>query len=392
MATTELPAALVITRNLPPLVGGMERLVWHIVDELRDGYRVHVIGPRGCARHLPGGVTATEVPIRPMPLYLLRTKLAALGQSLRIRPALVFAGSGLTAPFAWLAARLSGARCIVYLHGLDVEARHPVYRLLWHPFLRRCDRVLVNSRFTRDLAMQAGIDQNRIAVLHPGVELPDMQQTARQRAAFRAHHALGDAPLMLYVGRITARKGLSRFVEHILPDIIRAVPGAKLVVIGDEPHQAVLNSGSELQRTHQALASSGLSEHVHFLGSLAHDDPEITAAYFAADVHVFPVQDRPGDNEGFGMVAIEAAAHGLPTVAFAVGGVADAIKNRRSGHLVAAGDATAFIQCVNGLLAATSDAKDEWATNAQSFATEFTWGKFGKTLLDLCARPRIQQR
>ncbi len=42
------PIALVITRNLPPMVGGMERLVWHIVDELRVDYRAHVIGPQGC--------------------------------------------------------------------------------------------------------------------------------------------------------------------------------------------------------------------------------------------------------------------------------------------------------------------------------------------------------
>ena len=51
----ELPNALIITRNLPPLVGGMERLVWHIVDELREAYRLHVIGPAGCGAHLPHG-------------------------------------------------------------------------------------------------------------------------------------------------------------------------------------------------------------------------------------------------------------------------------------------------------------------------------------------------
>ena len=50
------------------------------------------------------------------------------------------------------------------------------------------------------------------------------------------------------------------------------------------------------------------------------DDQRLSDAYFAADVMVFPVLDLPGDVEGFGMVAVEAAAHGLPTVAFAVGG------------------------------------------------------------------------
>jgi hypothetical protein len=62
----ELPNALVITRNLPPLVGGMERLVWHIVDELSREYRVHVIGPAGCGAYLPRGVTVNEVPLKPL--------------------------------------------------------------------------------------------------------------------------------------------------------------------------------------------------------------------------------------------------------------------------------------------------------------------------------------
>ena len=376
-AKSELPAALVITRNLPPLVGGMERLVWHIVDELRPTYRVHVIGPSGCSRHLPADVSAAEIPLRPMALYLLRTKLSAIRQAIRLRPALVFAGSGLTVPFAWLAARLTGASCVSYLHGLDIETRHPVYRWFWRPFLRRCDRVLVNSHFTRKLALQVGIPPDRITIIHPGVTLPDTRQTNALRIEFRARYALGDAPLMLYVGRITARKGLAFFAEHILPRIVRQLPEARLVVIGDEPHQAMLKGASELQRTHQTLTASGLIRHVQFLGSRSHDDAEITAAYFAADVHVFPVQDRPGDNEGFGMVAIEAAAHGLPTVAFAVGGVTDAVRDGASGALIPVGDSDAFGRAVIEQLTSRNH---EQRGVCRNYAASFAWKAFGQNL------------
>lgn len=378
--TAPLARAIVVTRNLPPLVGGMERLVWHIVAELRAEYRVHVIGPAGCRPHLPDGVTASEVPIHPMLGYILGTKLATFWQALRLRPKLVVAGSGLTAPFAWLAARLTGARCVVYLHGLDIEARHPVYRTLWLPFFRHCDRVLVNSRFTRQLARSAGIPEARIAILNPGVALPDLHNAPEQSASFRRAHGLGEHPVILYVGRLTARKGLALFVQNILPQIITARPDARLVVIGDEPSHALHHRSGEKQRVTDAMASLNLGNRVLFLRNI--DDQVLDAAYFAADVLVFPVQERPHDHEGFGMVAVEAAAHGLPTVAFASGGVADAVRDGVTGRLIAAGDTRAFAAAVVELIEQLEPSRRRAACRA--FAKQFTWPSFGAMLRLLC--------
>ena len=378
------PAALVITRNLPPLVGGMERLLWHIVNELHADWRVHVVGPTSCSAHLPHDVTADEVTIRPMYRYLLSSKLAAIGAAMRLHPSLVFAGSGLTAPMAWLASRLVGAHCVVYLHGLDVEARHPVYRWFWKPFFRRCDRVLVNSHFTRQLALDAGIAETRITILHPGVELPDIGDAAQQRASFRARHSLDDNLLMLYVGRITARKGLASFVQNCLPAIVKEHPMAKLVVIGDEPANALLKSAGERTKIMETLKAAKLENCVMFLGELAHDAPELNAAYFAADVSIFPVEERPYDNEGFGMVAIEAAAHGLPTIAFAVGGIRDAIADGLSGSLIPAGEPHTFIRAVNDHLSEPAERKAARMDEIRAFASEFAWPVFGHRLRQLC--------
>lgn len=360
--------ALIVTRNLPPLVGGMERLVWHIVEAISGTHRVHVVGPAGSASLLPEGVTASEVPLKPMPLFLLRAAWAALISALRLRPAFVLAGSGLTAPIVWFAARLSGARAVVYLHGLDVETRHRLYRMLWRPLFRRFDLVIVNSHFTRNLALEAKIPSERIRIIHPGVELPEIGKREKARDAFRSRFGFGEAPLMLYVGRITARKGLTTFIENILPRVLNARPDAKLVVIGDEPHGALLKAAhGEKARAEQALADKGMSSSVSFLGELAQDDPVLTEAYFAAEVMVFPVQDRPGDNEGFGMVAIEAAAHGLPTVAFAVGGVPDAVGDGVSGRLIPSGNNDAFADAVIGYLDRPAGLK------SRPFAEKFSW-------------------
>lgn len=371
-----LPVALVITRNLPPLIGGMERLVWHIVDELRTEYAVCVVGPEGCSEQLPGGVEAHEVPLRPLWRFLLGAAWRSLDEARRRRPRLILAGSGLTAPLAWLAARLTGARCVVYLHGLDVEARHPVYRLFWRRSFRHFDQVLVNSRFTWNLALAAGVLPERITLLHPGVALPDMALAESRRTAFRERHGLDDAPVMLYLGRITARKGLAPFIRDILPIIVTAQPRAKLVVIGEEPTRALNRHTGERQLIEHSLDANGLRHSVRLLGEFDQDNPEIEAAYFAADVLIFPVQARAHDNEGFGMVAIEAAAHGLPTVAFSVGGVTDAISDPRSGHLIPPDANEAFAKAVLACLIPTPGR----AANCRAFASKFAWTTFGQRL------------
>ena len=78
--------ALLITRNLPPLVGGMERLVWHIAGALAQDFRLHVIGPQGCAAHLPEATAVSEIAVKPLWRFLLQAQWRALWQALRLRP------------------------------------------------------------------------------------------------------------------------------------------------------------------------------------------------------------------------------------------------------------------------------------------------------------------
>ena len=374
------PRVVVVTRNIPPLVGGMERLIWHLIDELRPSYRVHVVGPSGCGSKLPGDVHVTEIPIKPLFLFLLRAELAVVKMALRIRPTIVLAGSGLTAPITLSAARLTGAASMVYLHGLDIKADHFVYRSLWKPVFRYFDSVLVNSRFTRQLAIDAKIPSERITVLHPGVELPETRNFGKKRTDFRAHHNLLNRPLMLSVGRITSRKGLLPFVNDIMPQILAEVPSAELVIVGDDPADALLTTVNERLRVKQALEKENLASKVHWLGKCSQE--KLDQAYFSSDVLVFPVQQRSNDIEGFGMVAMEAAAHGLPVVAFSVGGVTDAVADNSCGNLIPDGDSAAFARAVIKILKKQLTRKQ--IESCRKFAELFRWELFGNKLRDIC--------
>lgn len=368
------PRILHITRNLPPLVGGMERLNWHIADELSRDARVQVIGPEGAAACKPAGVDVQEVPLRPLWRFLLASAWHAFRLARRQRPAWVLAGSGLTAPAAWLAARACGARAAVYVHGLDVAVRHPVYRALWHPVLRRMDVVIANSRPTADLARALGVHDDRLRIVHPGVTLPVAPQPPEALHAFRERHGLGSARVLLSIGRLTHRKGLREFVRDALPAIVRAAPDVVLAVIGDAPTDALLTGVQSRDSIQAAADAAGVGQHLRFLGVIT-DPQALACAYESAALHVFPVRELPGDPEGFGMVAIEAAAHGLPTVAFATGGIVDAVAHGQSGSLVPSGDAAAFADAVLQLLAKPLD-----EAGIRAFARGFAWEAFGKQM------------
>lgn len=371
------PRILLITRNLPPLIGGMERLNWHMADELSKNAEVKVIGPTGSAALKPEQVVLTEAPLKPLPLFLLVTLFKALWLAIRWKPDVILAGSGLTAPIAWLASKLCGARSAAYLHGLDIIVKSQTYQRLWTPCFRKMDHILVNSSPTQALAFATGISAHKTTIVHPGVSLPEAPQSDESIAIFKEQHGLADKKILLSVGRLTRRKGLREFVEQALPGIIEAEPSTILVVVGDTPKDSL---GAGIQTVEEIMEQAkkvGVSDHIKFLGRIS--EQELITSYQVADVHIFPVIYIEGDPEGFGMVAIEAAAHGLPTVAFANGGVVDAVSPNQSGKLATRDDYSAL---VNGVIEIFKETSFDWKSSSCHFAEGFTWPVFGQKVRD----------
>lgn len=367
------PLTLLVTRNFPPLVGGMERLNHRLLSTLSTRSDVALCGPGGCSEFAPEKAMVRESAVAPLPIFLVNTFFRALWLACRRKPGWTVAGSGLTAPTAWLAARCSGGKALVYLHGLDIVVPNRIYRWLWLPFIRRCDVVLANSANTARLAQEAGVPTNRLHVLHPGTDLPALNLEAA--CDFRERNGFGARPLLLSVGRMTRRKGLREFVLNILPMILEERPDTLLVIAGDEAPDALTGSRTGAWAELRVEAEdAGIGHAVCHLGPLSESD--LAAAYAASDLHVFPIRDVPGDVEGFGMVAIESAAFGTPTVAFAVGGVADAVDDGVSGALVAPADDRAFASVVLDVL--TRHPYDR--ENVIAFARRFAWPRFSEQL------------
>jgi phosphatidylinositol alpha-1,6-mannosyltransferase len=359
----------------------MERLNWNLLRELAVDFEVRTCCPQECLAQLPPQIVGKGVPLRPLARFLLGSALASRRLATRFEPSLVVAGSGLMVPAAQWAAAANGAKVLAYLHGLDIVAASPIYQRFWVRRFRTLDAVLVNSGSTRALAIAAGIPAERISILHPGTELPRWNPAAATE--FRDRFNLGVRPILLSLGRLTARKGLAEFIENSMPALVSARPELVLVVIGGEPLQSVKRDrGNQTQRIRQVVQALKLEENVLLLGE--QDDAAVHAAMFASRALVFPVLDLPGDSEGFGMVALEAAAHGVPTAAFAVGGVVDAIADPDTGWLCKPGDYAALGRVLQERLQGFQDEAAAVSVR-RDFAKRFEWPSFGERLRSLCA-------
>src|SRR5574337_414800 len=217
----------------------MERLNWHMAEELAKFAEVRIVGPEGSAALAPAGIAVNEAPLKPLWRFFAGARRLARREAKTWKPDVILAGSGLTAPLARSAARRCNAQTAVYVHGLDVAARNAIYRTLWLPAIRRMQRVIANSHATADCCRTIGVSPERIGIVHPGVTLPEPMINSRRGHDFRLRHALEDKPILLSVGRLTERKGLREFVAHCLPQIVARAPDTVLLIVGDSPRQAL---------------------------------------------------------------------------------------------------------------------------------------------------------
>ena len=373
---------LIITRNLPPLVGGMERLNWHIADELSKDHDVSIISHTEAKKTAPKDTKFYGIPLNPLPVFLIFGFLKTLWLCIIQRPDILFAGSGLTAPVAVFWAKVFRKKSMVYIHGLDIENNSIIYRILWIPFIRKADHIVVNSTPTQQLCARNHIPLTKISIIHPGVDFPPRLQQLEHIQQLKDKFKLHNKRVLISVGRLTERKGLHEFIEFALPQIIQDIPNVLLLIVGDTASHALnKNMQTQAQLIEVAKAYS-IEQHINFSGKVT--DTELSSFFYLSDIHVFPVKYIPEDPEGFGMVAIEAAAHGIPTIAFATGGIVDAVQNDRTGYLVENEDYPDFTHKVIRLLKQESLISQK---DCQNYAEQFAWynlkNKFDKIIVSL---------
>lgn len=223
-----------------------------------------------------------------------------------------------------------------------------------------------------------GTPPGTIEIVAPGVEHAFFAP-GEKRGARHALRLPVDVPVMLFVGRIQPLKGLDVAVETLARLADRRT---RLVVVGG----ASGNEGeSEVVRVRSLIEALGVADRVDFVAPQAHH--MLSTYYRAADVVIVPSR-----SESFGLVALEAAACGVPVVASGVGGLITIVDDGITGHLVADRSPDVFADHVDRILANPIDAMAMGARAAEK-ARRYTWSfaaaRLRRAYADVTSRDRV---
>lgn len=221
---------------------------------------------------------------------------------------------------AWAVARLTFMPVVIYAHGeeLTTWGKGGKYKAMRFA-LRHADRVIANSEFTRDELIKMDVNSARITLIYPGVDIERFRPGLACADLRQSIGVTGDVQLILSVGRLSRRKGFDQVIKS-LPALLHAGLNVQYALIGIGEDQAYL-----LNLAHE----NGVTERVHLLGHVSTDD--LPRWYNTCDVFAMPNREINGDTEGFGMVFIEAAACGKPTIAGQAGGTGAAVLDQVTG-------------------------------------------------------------
>lgn len=336
-SATQKRALLITTADQ---MGGTEQLVITLTGGLRaQGWRVRTVFPRSStsgtlvawAQGRGVAVEAQAVVPRRLARRSTRDILALRCLVRECHPDVVnLHFADIFASFKdVLAVRLAGNyRCVLSFNHpqrWDEVGEHK--RRATRLATRLAHDIVVISHATRERLLEIGVPERKIHLIPCGIPIPRKQPP---RAEARARLGLpANAFVISSLARLVPDKGISDLIEAV----IRVTdPGSDLVVViaGDGPERAKL----------EHLAAIRLGSRAVFLGRVA----DTSDVYAAADIFVLP-----SHMEGFGLVFVEAAFHGVPSIATRVGGIPDAIADGITGLLVPPGDPDVLASAIQRL-------------------------------------------
>ncbi len=249
-------------------------------------------------------------------------------------------------------------------HGGDLYALdNTIFRSLKRWTISRARTVCVVSRAMRSKVMSMGIPEEQIQILPMGVDL--QHRFVPVEDVERIENRL------LFVGRLVEKKGVGVLLEA-MQLVTAKYNDVELLIVGDGPLLTPLQ---------QFARETGLEDQVRFLGSVSQD--ELPRIYSSTGIAVVPsVIAESGDQEGLGLVTIEALGCGCAVVVSALEAIKDVV-NSETGILVRPGDADDLARGICTLLDQPASRNELAMAGRNKVIQEFDWQVSGERYLQL---------
>jgi len=304
------------------MVGGLETLSYHLTTGFPGDKQIVALGR--LQRHL----------LWFLPYATARVLLTGW------RYDVIHVGDPMLAVVAKVARVVWRRKVVLGVHGLDLVYGHRLYQWYLRRFLT-ADTFVAISNATLRIAEERGLGPLEVITIGVSAEFFRIRRNPDADATVAA--ARRGRPVLITTGRLIPRKGVAWFIENVLPRL-----DALYVIVGN---------GRDREHIRQVARDAGVADRTLMFTEA--DQEQLFSLLSCADVFVMPNIPIPNDVEGFGIVAIEAAASGLPVVAARLEGIPDAVVDGETGVLVEPKNAQAFADAIGKL---TADA---------AFRTEF---------------------
>jgi len=361
---------LIITRNFPPDVGGIQMLMGGLSENLLNHGPVKVF-----ADEYPN----SEIYDNKASINIERVKGIKLFRKYRkanLVNNFINSNSNIRALFAdhWKSLELINTeylkktKSFCLLHSKEIN--HKVGSLLNKRLIKSTDKadfIIANSNFTKELAIKVGINPSKIHVIFPGIHKPKIVENISK---IKAEKVFGESfPKIITVARLDKRKGHDKILM-IIKNLKPKFPKIKYVAVGDgEEKNNLLKLSKELS----------LDKEIIFLKNIDFDLK--TALIAEANLFLMPSRIEKKSVEGFGISFIEAASYGVASIGGKDGGASDAISHNKTGLICDGEDLNSIYDSVVNFF--QNEKFIDYGKDAKKFSEKFHWNIIIKNYLKL---------
>lgn len=310
---------LFITRKYPPQIGGMERYSYDLINSVSCEKKV--IALKYSQIHLLWFI----------PYAFLK------GIFLSRKVDLIYLCDSLLGPLGLLLKFISKKPVLATAHGLDIVYNNWIYKNINLRSLKYLDKIIAVSRSTYKKCLEKDINSDKCVLIPNGINIEEFKNDYKREDLSKfLNFNTKKRKILLSLGRLVERKGIVWFIKNVMPKL------------DDSIVYLVAGQGPEEKKIKEAVVESGTMNQVIILGNISDSEKEML--YQAADIFIMPNIKIKNDKEGFGITSLEASCAGLPVVASNIEGIADAIKDKKNGYLIATEDENGYVEKINNIL------------------------------------------